>query len=85
MGKKIICMKIILSEVPPPMLRKNPLFPMRDSAAQQIMNRDGGLKLRIDDLTYVQGKSANWVSCLEFLHQLPAHLFPFPLPITNFL
>ena len=34
--------------------------------AQQIMNRDGGLKLRIDDFDYVQGKSANWVSSLNF-------------------
>jgi hypothetical protein len=53
-------------------------------AAQQIMNRDGGLKLRIDDLTYLQGKSANWVSSLNFCSTLPAHLFPFPVPIRIF-
>jgi hypothetical protein len=52
--------------------------------AQQIMNRDGGLKLRIDDYDYLQGKSANWVSALNFNTTLPANLFPFPLPIRIF-
>ncbi len=53
-------------------------------AAQQIMNRDGGLKLRIDDFDFVQGKSSNWVSSLNFNTTLPAHLFPFPVPIRIF-
>jgi hypothetical protein len=53
-------------------------------AAQQIMNRDGGLKLRIDDFDYVQGKSADWVSSLNFNTSLPAGLFPFPLPVRIF-
>jgi hypothetical protein len=53
-------------------------------AAQQIMNRDGGLKLRIDDFDYVQGKSADWVSSLNFNSSLPAGLFPFPLPVRIF-
>ena len=53
-------------------------------AAQQIMNRDGGLKLRIDDFDYVQGKSANWVSSLNFNTSLPAGLFPIPVPIRIF-
>jgi hypothetical protein len=52
--------------------------------AQQIMNRDGGLKLRIDDLDYLQGKSSDWVSALNFSTSLPAGLFPFPLPIRIF-
>jgi hypothetical protein len=52
--------------------------------AQQIMNRDGGLKLRIDDYDYVQGKSADWVSSLNFNTSLPANLFPFPVPIRIF-
>ncbi len=52
--------------------------------AQQIMNRDGGLKLRIDDYDYVQGKSANWVSSLNFNTTLPANLFPFPNPLRIF-
>jgi len=53
-------------------------------AAQQIMNRDGGLKLRIDDFDYVQGKSSNWVSSLNFNTSLPAGLFPFPVPLRIF-
>jgi hypothetical protein len=53
-------------------------------AAQQIMNRDGGLKLRVDDFDYVQGKSANWVSSLNFNTSLPAALFPFPVPLRIF-
>jgi hypothetical protein len=53
-------------------------------AAQQIMNRDGGLKLRVDDFDYVQGKSANWVGSLNFNTSLPAGLFPFPLPLRIF-
>jgi hypothetical protein len=53
-------------------------------AAQQIMNRDGGLKLRIDDFDFVQGKSSNWVSSLNFNTTLPAHLFPFEVPIRIF-
>lgn len=52
--------------------------------AQQIMNRDGGLKLRIDDYDFVQGKSANWVSSLNFNTTLPAKLFPFPVPLRIF-
>jgi hypothetical protein len=52
--------------------------------AQQIMNRDGGLKLRIDDYDYVQGKSASWVSALNFNTTLPNGLFPFPLPLRIF-
>jgi hypothetical protein len=53
-------------------------------AAQQIMNRDGGLKLRVDEFDYVQGRSANWVSSLNFNTSLPAALFPFPLPLRIF-
>ena len=48
------------------------------------MNRDGGLKLRIDDYEYVQGRSGNWVSSLNFNSTLPTGLFPFPLPIRLF-
>jgi hypothetical protein len=52
--------------------------------AQQIMIRDGGLKLRIDAYDYVQGRSANWVSALNFSTTLPAKLFPVPIPIRLF-
>ncbi len=61
-----------------------PSVPNQGYSAQQIMNRDGGLKLRIDDLDYLQGKSSDWVSALNFNTSLPAGLFPFPVPIRIF-
>ena len=61
-----------------------PSVPNEGYSAQQIMNRDGGLKLRIDDLDYLQGKSSDWVSALNFNTSLPAGLFPFPMPIKIF-
>jgi hypothetical protein len=61
-----------------------PSVPNQGYSGQQIMNRDGGLKLRIDDLDYVQGKSSDWVTALNFNTSLPAGLFPFPLPIRIF-
>ena len=53
-------------------------------AAQQIMIRDGGLKLRIDQYDFLQGRSENWVSSLNFATTLPNHLFPVKLPIKIF-
>ena len=61
-----------------------PSVPNDGYVAQQIMNRDGGLKLRIDDLDYVQGRSSDWVSAFNFNTSLPMGLFPFPLPIRIF-
>ena len=69
---RIIYMKIISSAVQPAMHMENTSVSNGGVAAQQIMNRDGGLKLRIDDFDYVQGKSANWVSSLNFNTSLPA-------------
>jgi hypothetical protein len=63
---------------------ENTSVPNGGLPAQQIMNRDGGLKLRIDDYDYVQGKSSNWVSSLNFNTTLPANLFPFRLPVRIF-
>ncbi|HEY2347961.1 MAG TPA: hypothetical protein VGH64_03045, partial [Puia sp.] len=63
---------------------ENSSIPNSGLAAQQIMNRDGGLKLRVDEFDYVQGKSANWVSSLNFNTSLPAGLFPFPIPLRIF-
>jgi hypothetical protein len=53
-------------------------------AAQQIMIRDGGLKLRIDQYDFLQGKSDNWVTALNFNTSLPNHLFPIKLPVKIF-
>ena len=61
-----------------------PSVPNEGYSAQQIMNRDGGLKLRIDDLDYVQGKSSDWVTALNFNTSLPTGLFPFPVPLRIF-
>ena len=62
----------------------NPSISNAGLPAQQIMNRDGGLKLRIDGYDYLQGQSANWVTSLNFSTSLPASLFPFPVPIRIF-
>ncbi|MBS1598517.1 MAG: M1 family metallopeptidase [Bacteroidetes bacterium] len=53
-------------------------------AAQQIMIRDGGLKLRIDQYDFLQGRSNNWVAALNFNSTLPNHLFPVKIPIRLF-
>jgi len=53
-------------------------------AAQQIMIRDGGFKLRIDQYDFLQGRSENWVSALNFNTTLPNHLFPVQLPVKIF-
>ncbi|MDP9041894.1 MAG: hypothetical protein M3N30_07920, partial [Bacteroidota bacterium] len=63
---------------------ENSSIPNAGLPARQIINRDGGLKLRIDDFDYVQGKSADWVSSMNFSSSLPANLFPFPLPVRLF-
>jgi hypothetical protein len=40
--------------------------------------------MRIDDFDYVQGKSSNWVSSINFNTTLPSNLFPFRVPIRIF-
>ncbi|MBC7887027.1 MAG: M1 family metallopeptidase [Ferruginibacter sp.] len=53
-------------------------------AARQIMIRDGGLKLRLDQFDFLQGRSENWVAALNFSTTLP-DLFPVKLPLKFFL
>jgi hypothetical protein len=53
-------------------------------AAQQIMVRDGGFKLRLDPFDYLQGRSENWVAALNFNSTLPKGIFPFELPLRLF-
>jgi hypothetical protein len=53
-------------------------------AGQQIMMRDGGLKLRTDLFQGLQGRSDNWVSSLNFKSTLPSMDFPIKLPIGVF-
>ena len=52
--------------------------------SQQIMMRDGGLKLRTDLFQGLQGRSDNWVSSLNFNTTLPDKLFPFKVPLRIF-
>ena len=52
--------------------------------SQQIMMRDGGLKLRTDLFQGLQGRSDNWVTSLNFSTSLPQKLFPVKLPLKIF-
>jgi hypothetical protein len=54
-------------------------------ASQQIMMRDGGLKLRTDLFQGLQGRSDNWVASMNFTSTLPEKMFPIKLPIKLFL
>ena len=54
-------------------------------AAQQIMIRDGGLKMRMDQFEDVQGRSENWVAAMNLSTTLPNNLFPVKLPLKIFL
>jgi hypothetical protein len=54
-------------------------------AAQQIMIRDGGLKLRTDMFQDLQGRSDNWVASMNLNTTLPNKLFPFKLPVRIFV
>lgn len=53
-------------------------------ASQQIMVRDGGLKIRTDLFQGLQGRSDNWIAALNFNTTLP-QLLPVKLPIRLFL
>ena len=50
---------------------------------QQIMIRDGGLKLRLDQYDFLQGRSENWVAAMNFNTTLP-DIFPVRLPVKLF-
>ncbi len=54
-------------------------------AAQQIMIKDGGLKLRVDQYEFLQGRSKDWVSAINLTSTLPNGSLPFQLPIKLFL
>lgn len=54
-------------------------------ASQQIMMRDGGLKLRTDLFDRLQGRSDNWIASMNFTTTLPKNLLPFNLPLKIFL
>ncbi len=53
--------------------------------SQQIMMRDGGLKLRTDLFQGLQGRSDNWIASMNMNTTLPKGLIPFNVPIKIFL
>lgn len=53
-------------------------------AAQQVMIRDGGLKMRLDYFDFLQGRSEKWVAAINMTSTLPEKLFPFRVPLQLF-
>lgn len=54
-------------------------------ASQQIMMRDGGLKLRTDLFQGLQGRSDNWVAAINFNTSIPSSILPKFIPVKLFL
>src|SRR5205814_5548931 len=54
-------------------------------SSQQVMMRDGDLKLRTDLFQGLQGRSDNWIASMNFNSSLPNKVFPVKLPIKIFL
>lgn len=53
-------------------------------ASQQVMMRDGDLKLRTDLFQGLQGRSDNWVASANFTTTLPTNIIPEWLPLKVF-
>jgi len=53
-------------------------------ASQQIMQRDGNLKIRVPSFPWLEGRSDNWVSSLNLTTTLPASVVPSWLPLKLF-
>ncbi len=54
-------------------------------SSQQMMMRDGGLKIRTDMFQDLQGRSDNWVASMNINTTLPASIFPRGFPLKLFL
>jgi hypothetical protein len=54
-------------------------------ASQQVMIRDGGLKLRTEMFSVPATRSENWVAAMNGNTSLPKGLFPVELPLRVFL
>ncbi len=54
------------------------------TAQQVVIQNTGGLKLRLDQYSSVQGFSENWVAAFNLNSTLPEKLFPVKLPIKVF-
>jgi hypothetical protein len=55
------------------------------AASQQIMLRDGDLKLRTDLFQGLQGRSDNWVASMNLVSTLPRQIVPEWVPLKVFL
>ena len=53
-------------------------------ASQQIMMKDGGLKLRTDLFQDLQGRSDNWIAAFNFNTTLPQQIIPKIIPLKIF-
>jgi hypothetical protein len=53
-------------------------------ASQQIMRRDGDLKIRVPSFPWLEGRSDNWVSSLNLTTTLPRAIIPKWLPLKAF-
>jgi hypothetical protein len=60
-------------------------IPNQGFAAQQIMIRDGGFKMRLDYFDFLQGKSDDWVTSINISTNLPLGILPVNLPVKFFL
>ena len=54
-------------------------------ASQQIMMKDGGLKLRTDLFQDLQGRSDNWIAAVNFNTTIPQQIIPAKIPLKIFL
>jgi hypothetical protein len=54
-------------------------------ASQQMMMKDGGLKIRTDLFQGLQGRSDNWIAAVNFNSTLPQQLIPRFIPLKVFL
>ena len=54
-------------------------------ASQQIMMRDGGLKLRTDLFQGLQGRSDNWIAAINLSTTIPPNILPKFIPLRIFL
>ena len=66
----------------------NPELPIANNglAGQQIMVQNGGgLKLRMDQYSFLNGQSEDWIAAVNLNTTLPNRLFPFKLPLLLFL
>ncbi|MCE3282502.1 MAG: hypothetical protein K0Q66_1239, partial [Chitinophagaceae bacterium] len=54
------------------------------AASQQIMERDGNLKIRTDIFQDLQGRSDDWIAAVNLSTTIPKKLLPIPVPLKVF-